>query len=139
MMTRSRFTMPMLAPLVVLACQSATEPAQLPVVLATQPALADSLPATIHADGARIVIRGIVGTPDPCYSFAARALTRADTLDVRLEAQSAGVTCIQIPGSFRYDLTVQAVPSGTWWVRLGVSRRGSPAIAQLVAGPVTVP
>lgn len=139
-MTRGpRFSVRLLGPLLLLACRSATEPAQLPVAVDTGPAAAGVLPATIHVDGQRVVVRGIVGTPDPCYSFVARALTRADTLVLRLEARSAGVTCVQVLGSHRYELTVQDVPSGTWWVRLDASRRGSPTITPLVAGAVTVP
>jgi hypothetical protein len=128
-----------LAPLVALACQGATETVQLPFVLDTAPVAAGTFPDTIHVDGERVVVRGIVGTPDPCHSFAARAVTRADTLDLRLEARSAGVPCIQIVGRFRYELSVQDVPPGTWWVRLDTSLRGSSMVTPLVAGAVNVP
>jgi len=121
------------------ACLGMTEPAELPVVLNTELPLAAGAPAMIQVEGRRVVVRGIVGTPDPCHSFVARAVPRGETLELRLEARSAGVPCIQILGYFAYELAVHDVPAGRWLVRLDATLRGSPMVTRLVEGMVTVP
>lgn len=139
MRRRTRCSVAVMAALAGGACQGVTEPAELPVVLSTGPVVGGASSATIQVEGQRVVVRGIVGTPDPCYRFSARAVPKGATLDLRLEARPLEVTCIQIVGSFRYELTVHDVPSGRWLVRLHATRHGSPTEARLAEGTVIVP
>ena len=129
----------MLATLLAGACHRVTEPAELPVVLNTELQIDARTPAMIQVEGRRIVVRGILVTPDPCYSFAARAAPRGQTLELRLEARPVGVPCIQPLGRFGYELAVHDVPAGRWLVRLDATERGRATVTRLVEGAVTVP
>jgi hypothetical protein len=128
-----------LASLLTAACQGVTEPRELPVVLNTASLVGSVTPATISVDGQRLVVRGFVGTPDPCYRFSARAIPRGEMLHLQIEARPLDGTCIQVVGTFSYELTVSDVPSGRWSVRLDATQRGRAGVTRLAEGSVLVP
>ena len=121
-----------------ISCDGFTGPhAGLPVDLAIT-ALRDAPPpATVSVVGNRVVLAGAVGTPDPCYRFAAEATTVPGVLLVNLQARSSAEGCIQILGAFTYGIAVRNVPRGSWHVVLsyGISGRET---STLFSGTVIV-
>jgi len=121
-----------------LGCESATEPTSLVVETVVAPLTERPDPASGRVNGNAIEIVGALGTPDPCYSFGARATLRSDTLHVRLQATSSAEACIQIVGQWRYSLAVRDVPLGEWNVVLVYDVRGGGPPETLFSGRLLI-
>jgi hypothetical protein len=115
-------------------CSTPTQPIQLPVSLQTTRIYGSVLPpVSITTAPDTVRITGAIIMNVPCYSFAAAASWRGDTLLVTLAARGKGEACLQVVAAFSYVLTVTSVPSGPVPVRLVYDRYGVPQYLEVAA------
>lgn len=133
-----RWAVNCLAAVLALACDGVTAPEGLPVDIVVSPLTAPPVPASGTVAGGTVVLLGALGTPDPCYTFAARATPSGDTVDVRLEARSSAQGCIAIVGAWSYQVSVRDVPAGEWLVRLTLEIRGGAPSTRLFEGRLSI-
>ena len=120
-------------------CSSPTGPIQLPVSLQTTRIYGSVLPPVLITTAPDTVrITGAIIMHVPCYSFAAAASWRGDTLLVTLAARVKDKICLQVVAAFSYVLTVTSVRSGPVPVRLVYDRYGVPKYLEVAAEQTVV-
>lgn len=105
-------------------CGTPTSPDQLPTVN-LQVALSKSsgapagatAPPTILGEDQRIVVLGLMTTPDPCQSISASASKSGNQVTITLTARRIGEGCITSIAEFAYR-AVSPMSSGTYTVEV---------------------
>lgn len=76
--------------------------------------------AGLRAEGGagRIVVHGILQTPDPCRQVTGTVEAAGGDVTLRVDAARQGEACIQVISAFAYDATVMGIAPGTYRLRV---------------------
>jgi len=78
----------------------------------------DESPTVTTASQDRVVLTGVMATPNPCYTIEASIEAKGQDVTLTLTARSEPRMCVQMLGSFTYNATITGLAAGTYGTRL---------------------
>lgn len=69
-------------------------------------------PPTVRVDAGRLIVLGIIGTPNPCHDLDAEWVAQDATAMVTVRASPRDVFCVAVLGTFAYRFE-RELPAGT--------------------------
>jgi hypothetical protein len=86
---------------------------------------AGEAPQVDSVSAGQVVLRGVIGTPTPCYTIEADLEQDGSTLTVSLEATDQGGICIQVLGAFAYRARLHGLSAGSHTIAVTAAYPGT--------------
>ncbi len=124
------------------SCSVPTAPESSEVGLQVAPSGSASAPArstsppSILVEGRRVVVLGLMTTPDPCRTISASRQISRNEVTIRMTARSDASPCVTVVAEFAYRATTPLAP-GTYLIKVVHEYPGT-GWPTVVAGEATV-
>jgi len=100
-------------------CGSTTSPDNITAAVAMGQTVGTIRAFTSTTSGSTVTVLGGIGTPYPCYTFAASVETSGKIINVTVTGTpKPNVGCVAVIYTADYTLTLTGMPAGSWTLRV---------------------